>query len=198
MDTSKKSCELSKYALELVHHKARELVGKPGFAGQDAEDIEQDLIVDLLERLPKYDPAKAANNTFVARLVERKISRTVRDRERKRRDPGDTVASLNDEVVEADGSTVEFAETLCAEDQDRRFSRESLTTAEQADLEVDVAEALAGLPDELRRVAEALMTLNIAEAGRKLGIPRWKLHEVYLPQLRAAFEERGLGDYLQP
>ena len=42
------------YALEVVHHKARKLVGTAGFREDDVEDIKQDLIVDLLERLPKY------------------------------------------------------------------------------------------------------------------------------------------------
>ncbi len=198
MDTSKKSGELSAYAMTLVHHKARELVGRPGFEGQDAEDIEQDLLLDLLQRLSKYDPEKATNNTFVARLVEHRISTTNRDSERQRRDPGGEIGSLNEDVVEADGRRVELAETLCDDVGDRRMFRKSLPPDEQADLKVDVAEALAGLLEDLRRVAEALMTLSMIDAARKLGIPKWKMHEVYVPRLRKALAERGLGDYVLP
>jgi hypothetical protein len=63
-------------------------------------------------------------------------------------------------------------------------------------LELDVGEVLSGLPDELRPIADALTTMSVADAGRKLGIPRWKLYEVYLPQLREVFEARGLGNYV--
>ncbi len=200
MDTnSKQKPELTKYALELIHHKARELVGTEGFIGEDVEDIEQSLVIDLLERLPKYNPAKATNNTFVARLVERKISRTVRDSQRLRRDPGTMMQSLNEEVDDGDGEgeTGELSEMLCDDVQDLRLGRKRLSQPDHADRALDVAAAIADLPRPLRRIAKALKNLNIRDAGRKLGIPEWKLHEFYLPQIRETLVAKGLRDYVR-
>ena len=44
------------YAAGLIRFKARQLVGQAGFTASDRNDLEQDLILDLLRRLPKYDP----------------------------------------------------------------------------------------------------------------------------------------------
>lgn len=196
MDTNQKSCELTAYALELTHHKARQMVGTAGYVRQDVEDLQQELALDLLERLPKFDPARATNNTFVARLVERKVSKLIRDRQRERRDPYREAQALNDEVLGEDGVTVEFSETLGEDAQDLRLGRKTRPAAECADLRMDVAEVLASLPPELRPVAEALTTMTIRKAGRKLGISRCQLYKVYLPQIREAFEARGLYEYL--
>ncbi len=77
MDTNQKRCELTDYALELVHHKARQLVGKAGYTQDDVDDIKQDLIVDLLERLSQFDPPGDYNGSSPA--CERKITKLLRD-----------------------------------------------------------------------------------------------------------------------
>ena len=60
MDTNQSTGKLTDYAMKNVHHKARKLIGQLGFTESDQPDIEHDLIVDLLARLPKFDPSKAA------------------------------------------------------------------------------------------------------------------------------------------
>ena len=193
MAANKKRCELTDYAMELIHHKSRELVGAAGFTEEDVEDLEQTLALDLVERLPRFDAAKATENTFVARLVDRKISKLIRDRDRARRDPEREVCSLSDEVTGEDGLKVELGATIGQDEHDLRCGKYNRPSAERTDLQLDVGEAVAGLPDDLRPIAEALMVLPVSDAARKLGIPRWKLYEVYLPKLREAFQARGLG-----
>ncbi|MFM2007984.1 MAG: hypothetical protein RLZZ09_3639, partial [Pseudomonadota bacterium] len=55
------------YADKLIRHKARQLVGKAGFTEDDRPDIEQELALDLLQRLRHYDAEKAKRSTFMAR-----------------------------------------------------------------------------------------------------------------------------------
>ncbi len=50
------------YAIRLIKYKARTLVGKAGFTASDREDLEQELILDLLHRLPRYDRNRAQRN----------------------------------------------------------------------------------------------------------------------------------------
>ena len=187
---------LTDYALTLVHHKARQIVGKAGYTQSDVEDIEQDLILDLLERLPKFDAAKAKYSTFVTRLVERKISNLLRDRLAEMRDHRREVCSLNDEIDIGDDEPVQRSATISQDEYDLRTGKYNRPAEERADLALDVTMLLEDLPAELRAVAEKLMTNTITEVAQQLGMPRSTFYDTYVAPLRAAFGERGLGDYL--
>ena len=118
MDTHPKRSEPNDYALKLIHHKALQLVGKAGYTQNDLADIRQDLIATLLKRLPKFDPAKATYNTFVARVVERKICNLLRDRQAEMRDHRREECSLNDQVDAGEYESVERLATISQDDQD--------------------------------------------------------------------------------
>jgi len=197
MQANRKQHELSDYAFELIYHKARQLVGKAGFTWDDVEDIEQELALDLLERLAKFDPAKATYNTFVARIVERKISKLIRHRMQEMRDYRREDGSLNDPIDNGRGETSERLQTISQDEHDRRTGRHTRPAAERMDLQIDVSGVLAELPPELRRAAELLMTMTVAQAARALGIPRSTFYDTHLAKLREVFEARGLRDYLE-
>ena len=196
MDANQKQSELSDYASQLIYHKARELVGTAGFTRDDVEDLEQALTLDLLERLPKFDPAKATYNTFVARVVERKISKLIRHRTQEMRDYRREDGSLNAVMDNGDGATTERVHVVSQDEHDRRTGRHTRPAAEQVDLQIDVWQVLAELPQELRKIARLLTTMSIAQAARKLGMPRSTFYDTHLAKLRQAFEARGLHEYL--
>ena len=50
---------IDEYAVRIIKHKARQLVGRAGFTESDREDLEQEMMLDLLRRLPKFDPKRA-------------------------------------------------------------------------------------------------------------------------------------------
>lgn len=52
---------LGEYAAKLIRKKARQLVGRYGFAELDIKDLEQELAIDLHLRLLKFDPVKASH-----------------------------------------------------------------------------------------------------------------------------------------
>ncbi len=195
MDTNAKRIELTKYAIELVQHKARQLVGKAGYTQSDIADIEQDLIVDLLERLPRFDPAKATYNTFVGRVVERKISNLLRHRRMEIRDHRREAFSLND-VNDGEEEAPPRNAAISQDDHRRRTGNHTRPETERIDMELDLAQVLADLPDDLRKTAEMLMTMPASQVARALGISRSTFYENHLPRLRAAFEAKGLRDYL--
>ena len=65
-----KHCEgIDEYAVQIIKFKAKQLVGRVGLTDSDREDLEQEMILDLLQRLPKYNPDRAQRNTFIARVV---------------------------------------------------------------------------------------------------------------------------------
>ncbi len=191
----KQQCELSDYAIGLIRLKARQLARIEGFAPQDIEDIRQDLILDLLERLPKFDPTKATYNTFTARIIDRKVAKLIRHRNSQMRDPRREACSLNDRVHDNDGETVERSQTIAAEEADRRLGRRVRSDLETAELALDVEAVLKRLPDNMHRLCELLKTGSIADAARAMGVPRTTLND-HVKKLREFFEAAGLRDYL--
>ncbi len=60
---------IDKYAVWLVRRRARYLVGKAGFTEDDREDLEQEMIIDLLRRLPQFNSSRAQRKTFIAKVI---------------------------------------------------------------------------------------------------------------------------------
>lgn len=185
---------LNEYARNVIRHKARQLIGKCGFTHDDYEDLQQEMLLDLLMRLPKFDPSKASYNTFVARIVDRKISNLIRDRGRQKRDHRCQVRPLDEEVEgEAD---ITREEMLSQDDVDLRTGRHDRPELERIEMRLDVARALADLPPDLKALAERLLSQSVTEAARDLGVPRSTLYGSGIARLRKIFEEAGLTDCL--
>ncbi len=189
MKTRSKRYELTPYALTLIHRKARRLVGKAGFHSGDLGDIKQELIVGLLERLPKFDPAKAAYNTFVSRVVDRKIANMLRDRRAEVRDHRREVCSLNDEIDTGEDDPIQRLSLMSQDDLDLRADRR--TDEQCAHLRIDVQTMLTELPPPLRRAAKLLQTLSITDVARKMEIPHATFYDNHLVHLREAFADKG-------
>ncbi len=155
-------------------------------------DIEQEMALDLIQRLPKFDSNKAAHTTFVARVIDRKISKVIHHRTQEMRDYRCVSCSLNDLIKDPEGETIERA---CAIDQDKaefRIGKRHRTREEENQLRIDVSLALSTLPDDLRTIAEHLESETFTEASGSLGIPRTTLYDVR-DRLRRIFEERVCG-----
>ena len=66
---------------------------------------------------------------------------------------------------------------------------------ELCELAQDVADIVAGLPPELRELAEALKTESISQIARRTGLPRRTIN-ARVRQLRERLERAGLKNYL--
>ena len=195
MDASQKRQGLSDSAAKTIRHKARQLVDTAGFKRHDLKDIEQELRLDLLQRLPKFNPNKATHETFVARLIERKISKLIRYRTQEKRDFRRESFSLNDRIDDPESESIERISTVGQDEADIRIGKRRRSREEEAQLRVDVSLVLSGLPNDLRELAELLKTHTITQAAESLGIPRSTLYGAR-DRLRCIFENAGLKKYL--
>jgi RNA polymerase sigma factor (sigma-70 family) len=158
----------------LLRRKAAQIARQARLPFRDREDLAQDLIVELLKRLEKYDPVKAKGNyeRFVQMIIRRATINILCRLGVAKRSAHSTI-SLNDIETEVSKGELE---------------------AEQAELARDVKEVLAALPSELREIAELLMTESIARTASILGISR---HTVYerVTEIRTHFERAELGNF---
>jgi len=197
MDTHRSIHDFDDFALDMVNIKAAELVGQAGFTADDFEDIKQEMLLDLLERLAKYDPSKSNFKLFVTCVIDRKGQNLIRYRESEIRDYRREAYSLNEDVTVADSEEpVQRLATIDQDDQDIRTGKYGRPAEERTQLRLDIEAVLAGLPPELRKAAELLQTKSVTQVARELGVPRTTFYSKHLPLLRKAFTAMGLNLYV--
>lgn len=119
----------------------------------EREDLGQDLLVDLLRRLPAYDPARGSIGAFANIVLRNQSSRIAMRHHRQRRAQGGSLLSLEvplagtrepvgDTLTEDDGLAARHGQTCCA--------------AAVTELQHALQSALAQLPAEDRRFCAAL------------------------------------------
>ena len=183
------------YAVGLIKYKARQLIRQAGFTTSDRDDLEQELILDLLRRRPKYNPKRAQFNTFIARVVEHRVATLIEAQKAGIRDYRRCPFSLNDRFEDAEGRSVERMETIDQEDYLLRTGAQSRPSDELSALALDVAAVLEALPPELRELCRRLKAESVTEISRDTGVPRGTIYES-IKKLREIFEDAGLKDYL--
>lgn len=164
------------YATWYAKKKAGELAGQCGFSRSDEEDIEQSLLLGLLERWPKFNSDECSPNEFISWAIGRGVADLIRDQQRRREfEPTETqpiehLLRSEDEAVPAN----------CVEEDH----------APHLDLQMDLEEILSDLPPEIEQVGRLLMTGNISQAARQLGISRRTVRD-RVQKLREALVAAG-------
>lgn len=180
------SGDISDYAAELIKFKARHLVRNPKYRTIDREDVEQDLFLDLLHRLPHFDPSKSSLNTFIAKVIENRLVSILRYLDAEKRTRRREETSLNDPALDCDGRTVQRHETIVEASCDpQRID----------DLRRDIADMLAQLSEVKRAIAIGIVGGTINSLANELEIPRSEVQR-HLDELRDIFHDARLDQYL--
>jgi len=163
----------------------------------DWEDLAQDMRLDLWRRLSKFDPNKAGQNTFAARIVGHCIAVIIEARTAPCRDHRRCPHSLNELLKNKreKGPPVEFGCLLDREVVHRRTGVPSHSPEDLHDLALDIAAVVSNLPQEQRDLCLQLMRKNLTEVAQETGIPRATLYES-VEKLRRRFEKARLKEYL--
>jgi RNA polymerase sigma-70 factor (ECF subfamily) len=193
MQSDAKQVEINEYAQRLIKKTARMLVGKAGLTNSDVEDLEQELTLELLKRLPGFDPARAALNTFVTVVIRAHAKKILEQRSCKMRDCGREAFSLNEDTHDGRERWVERGDFVSREEDDRRLGARS--ERDRRDMVLDVNAVLSRLPEDVRKLCELVKTVTVSEAARRLGMPESTASK-RLRDLRERFRKAGLDDYL--
>ncbi len=171
------SIHIDEYALRRIEFRVRRLARVFGLNDEHADDLRQDMVVELLKALPRFDPFRCSQRTFTCRILNRTFKSMART----------LVARLRHRAMNP-GFLGEF-EPVCNNPARGELSEEDL-----ADVCMDFEHIIPSMPDRLRRVAETLMVRGCpADAARALGVHRANILRA-MRDIRAIFEAAGYGD----
>lgn len=163
---------------ELIARKARRISRTALFRRDDPADLEQALWTHLCRRVKSFDPSRGSILGFATCIFDRHARSLARERRAAKRSSG------------REGPAIHHLEDLGVPDEGL------LVDGWRArDRERDVAALLARLPDELRTLALELAFGTPNSASTNLGASRRRVARSMV-DLRAAFEDAGLRDYL--
>lgn len=176
-----------------IRVRADRLARSGAVPGMDADDIAQDLRLDLVERAPRYDPARASFETFADRVTANRIATLASPTARLRAERG--MRDLHGASgASDDGEGLPLADTL--PESAALHAVETVEPDVAFGLRHDVGRLIAALPPACRQVAVALSEMSATEAARALGLNRCTIY-ARLASIRAAALALGLEDYVR-
>jgi RNA polymerase sigma-70 factor (ECF subfamily) len=168
---------------------ARRLHRKLVLPAADLDDLRQDLLVDLICRLPGFDARRGSIGAFANIVLRNQSSRIAMRHHRQRRAQGGSILSL---AVPLAGAREPVGDTLTEDDGLAAWHGQTCCAAAVTELHHTLQAALARLPAEDRRFCAALahrpVTALVAEGfGSRSALYR------RLADLRHVLTVHGLG-----
>ena len=183
------------YAMKRTHYKARQVVRTNGFTEDDFDDIRQELMLDVLKRLGKFNGDKGDVKPFISRLIDNRIASLIKHRHAACRDSRRNQCSLDDWVRDEDWRWVR-RDTTISEDHARAHTGQAPRSRQETlQLAMDTAYVMDSLSDDLRDLCVRLRSQTVLEISRETGMSRSSLYE-RIELLRARFIEAGLDHYV--
>lgn len=178
----------------LIFRKANQLARRGELDAMDVEDIEQEIRMHLVRRLPQFDPSIGHWKNFVTSVVERFVCDLLRNHGSQKRGavPPQSLSGL--ERID-DGETIGGAGALTEADGDLRQQVDRRSSSDLHDLNHDLAVVISRLTPDQQRLLELLADHSLIEAAEIMGVPHQTLSD-RRSRIAEVFDEAGLRDYL--
>ncbi len=178
----------------IIRRKAKQIIKRPGFSGQDFEALEQSMLAQVIKAMRSFDPQISHPNVFITTVVERFVRTLLRQRVAEKREPSH-LQSLNVPVRVPDDHPTQLQYTLeeCVGEAHLQVSRRS--TEHLSNLISDVATVISTLPEPMQRMLELRKSHSMCQIEQLMAVPRTTLRK-WMEQVAEKFEKAGLREYL--
>jgi len=183
------------YTIKRIRFKASQMVGKHGFTEDDFEDLRQELMLDVLRRLPKFNSGRADIKIFISTVINNRIATLIERQEAECRDHRRVERSLDEPVPAEDDDWTTFGDGITEAEARSRLGLAGRSAQERADLAMDVAVVLDQLDEGDRRLCLDLHFKTPLQIARETGIRRAGIYE-RIARIRGKFIAAGLHRYL--
>lgn len=166
---------------EHIRVRVHRLIGMFGYTESDRDDLEQELRVAVLERRCVFDATKSTSCVWENYVVDGRITDLLRRRQasnRSYRRVQECASRADDVLRDAHPRVPVDHGATCAQ--------------RQCDVRMDIEAVTAAMTGEQRELCRLLATTSISEAARRLGLPRWRAHEL-LREIRQRMTDAGLA-----
>jgi RNA polymerase sigma-70 factor, ECF subfamily len=167
------------YIFHQASCRASLLVASAGFRSDDWEDLKQEMVLDVLRRSPKFDPARGDWQGFVRGVVRNHAAVLVM--RQRRRAP----EILSEDLMNREAASA--ADSLDILDR-RPFSG----AVDALHLSLDVRRVVEGLPSQLQSLAALLGQMPVQDVCRHTGKSRSRVYQM-TRQIRTAFLRAGFS-----
>jgi RNA polymerase sigma-70 factor (ECF subfamily) len=172
-------------ATRCIHRKVATMLGWVGFKKLDADDLEQELALAVIQRLPDYDPSRARLITFISNVVRVAALALIRRHRTAKRNHGRRPVSLDAPRQPGGGGTLTRAQSTGQAQARRHRKIATRSDVEAFALQHDVAAAVVTLQPDLVSACEDVMS------GR-----RQKVSDLCLDQIQDHFRQAAIDSYL--
>lgn len=183
------------YTIKRIRFKASQMVGKHGFAEDDFDDLRQEMMLDVLERLPKFNSGRADIKIFISTVINNRLATLIKRHEAECRDHRRVERSLDEQVPGEGDDWTTFGNGISEDDAKSRLGCAGRSDHERVDLALDVALVLSQLDDGDRQLCLELQVKTALEISRERGVRRGGIYE-RIAEIRKKFIQAGLHRYL--
>ena len=190
--------EVVAYAQTTIEFSAKSLIGKCGICKADLEDIESEMMLDVLQRLPQHDSAQWSYKTFIPHIVKNKSSHILRSRCAEKEFLFRNAQSLDAPcTMDAEGGN----ESLTLHDivsAESVKSNSCMSNRERGQLRIDLAGVMSSLSEIQQQCCQAIMNEEpILQIAQDQGMPRSTFYKHVIFPIREAFAKAGFEEYLK-
>lgn len=173
-----------------IRHHARRAYGS--IPAMEIEDIEQELMLHVHRRLPRFDPGRGSLRTFVDRIARNCIANLVQAARAQKRAPELDIISLDAIAWSHDGD-----DRRCRDGQPVALDphhHAHLSLEALLNLRIDLRRAHDQLPPSLRAPLLGLFGSTVADAARRSGSSRARVYD-HIAAIRERFRLVGFHHY---
>jgi hypothetical protein len=178
------------FAESLASIKARQLVGKAGLKATDQDDIKQQLMLYVIERLHAHDRSRGIPEAFISMLMTTAVALLLRERRSIKR--GGRKLTLSLDASTSDDQPLN--DHITPATSWRRLGVVRPEERQVIDVRVDIADAIQAVPEHLLPLVDELAKGGtVAAVARKTGRSRRRVFRD-LDALRVHLEPFGLHE----
>jgi RNA polymerase sigma factor (sigma-70 family) len=156
---------IDEYAMKRSDFRARELALRFKLDAADQDDYRQDMMVQLLTALKRFDPDKSSRKTYISRVLDRFVLHATRTRCTRMQRPACSPLAFDD---------VEPGYEPTANDSHQG----ELDEQGWRELRLDLQEARTHMPERFQRACRTLSVMHPAMAAKALGIRRQSIYRI--------------------
>jgi RNA polymerase sigma factor (sigma-70 family) len=185
--------DLPAFAYRFASSRAAELARRSCAIGLDADDVRQELLLQLWRRRSRFNPQRGSHAGFIARVIRNPAADLISKHAAARRGGFQIPVSLDESALDDDGETCRLADILPS---NAALWASGVATSEMTELRADLLGAVAQLPREHRDLCASLLENSISEISRGQGCSRARIYD-RMADIRRTFERLGLAEYLR-